>query len=63
MALISKTAGKCNLSERQVCCPDHVYRFFNPDLPDVFSKRASKIPCKVFGNSDGVDINYSRHLF
>jgi len=57
MALISKTAGKCNISESQICCPDHTYRFFYSDLPDVLTKRASKIPRKVFGNSDGVYIN------
>lgn len=57
MTLISKTAGKCNVSKIQICCPDHTYRFFNSDLPDVFAKRASKITCKIFGNSDGVYIN------
>ena len=57
MALISKTAGKCNVSERQISCPDHAYSFFNSDLPDVFAERASKITRKVFGNGDGMYIN------
>ena len=63
MALISKTTCKCNVSESQIRCPDHAYRFFNSDLPDVLTKCASKVSCKVFGNSDGVYINNNRHLF
>ena len=57
MALISKTAGECNVCERQACCPDQAYCFFNPDLPDVFAECASKIPRKVFRYSDRVYIN------
>ena len=59
MALVGKSTGKCDICECLIGGPDHIHRSFNPDLPDIFPQRTSKIPGEVFGNSDGVNINYT----